>query len=806
MPQGERLYRIALFDGPGDNEPKPVEVSWDDLLSELSSFKVTECREPDPEVARDGACTGHHCPHKKIEAWSPVDYADDCEARADAAVRAITLAVYDLDGPTPESMADLAEGLQGLRYACHGTHASGSYRLCIALDRTVAPGDWPKVWQTIRTHYKIPADPKCANPSRIYFFPSKPHGRGPGEFYIGEGTPLDLGWLLDLYAATPLPTPKAVAAQAPVKLPENLPPISVDIAKIRKELMRVSRPESAALVAKIFGTEALATPGNRDDTINAAASLVVRTTSDVLTADVVVEILKPSISLMDCAPEGLDHWLGIAHGCASRALKRRITKDTRESHLNQSLMRGLRKTALTEKQSAQSESGEKSGQGQEEDPDGETVWTDGLLCTEDEDGNVKIRQCGANANLICTEDENWKNFLAFNEMSKEIDLLGGPLMGVPKATLHVEAANWLARSQYELILKPQEVGPQLLAVARRNPINPLRDYLLECKSKWLASQRVAKIENLFLDFYGARGDTHYLKAIAKRFMISAVARVLMPGCFVKNVVVLEGAQDTGKSSSLQILGGEFFSDTKIDIHSRDGRMAASRFWIIELAELASLKRADNETVKSFLSARKDDIRLPYGPIIESFPRCCIFVCTTNETEYLTDPTGNTRYWPVTVGAIDLMGLQTWRDLLWGEAVVAFEENERWWFEREETDLLEIAEREQRERTRQSPCLDRVITWMLGHQPERRPQVVDIDEVAVKALGLTADRISEKVRMEIGLALTQLKFRKVRRRIDSIPVWRYEIPPYMRDLAQESKPKAAYMQMVSKMASSQLPNK
>lgn len=790
MTDSEPSYRIALFDGPKDNDPKPVEIVWDDLVSELSSFKVTECREPDPERPKDGDCAGHHCEFKKIEAWSPADYADD-SPRADTHVRAITLAVYDLDAPPLEAMVDLAGALEGVRYACHGTHASGSYRLVIPLSEPCAPADWPATWNLIRSHFKIPADPTCANLSRVYFFPSKPFGRGPGEIYVGQGAPLDLSWIRSLYASTPIPTPRAEAAKAPLAKPLPAPEIAttVNLVAIRKDLERVSRPESAEIVRRMLGTEALAAPGSRDETVNRAASILAAAPKVPPPADLAVEILRPSISLMDCAPEGLDHWLDKARYSYTRALNRRAAKDSRDARLASAIGRSLRRAAGADTPKEENE---------ENFSDPEDDWRAGLLTVEDDDGE-HLRQCGANANLILTHDENWKNFLAFNELSKEIDVRGGPLVGVSKSTLHIEAANWLSRSEYQLILKPIDVGQQLLAVARRNSVNPLRDYLLGCKQKWLESPRHPKLENFLTYYYGAKGEPTYLKEIGKKFLISAVARALQPGCFVKTVLVLEGAQDAGKSSSLQILGGEFFSDTKLDIHTRDGRMAASRFWIIELGELASIKRADTETVKTFLSGRRDDIRIPYAPGLESFLRTCVFVATTNESEYLTDTTGNTRYWPATVSNIDLEALKRDRDLIWGEAVAAFEEGERWWFEREETDGLQLAEKAAQERMRESPVLNFIITWFLGMAPERRPEMFSVEDVAVRALSLTPDRITEKVRMDVGAALSQLHFKKVRRRVDTIPVWRYELPEYMRSLPQETKPRATHLQVVQRMA-------
>lgn len=809
MAQGEPVYRVALFDGPRDERPKPVEVVWDELIVELSEFRVTDCKELTDAGPTHQTCIGHQCPHKKIEAWSPADYSDDCEARADAAVRGLTLAVYDLDGPPLEALAEIAEALEGIRYACHATHTAGSYRIVIPLSRAIAPADWPRVWQTIRSHYHMGAsDPACANPSRIYFFPSKPWGRGPGEFYSGEGAPLGVDWLLRLYEAAPATTPKAAAVQAkanPVPLPPPEIGVSVDLTQIRKDLGRLSRPESAEIARKILAVEALALQGERDTTVNAAASILATCANPPPPADLAVEILKPSISLMPLEPEGLDYWLDKARYSYVRALNRRAANDARQDRLRESLGRGLRRAAGAPEPAEGDAVDTPPDDSEDDTPEGEPErWQEALLFTkaEDPEKSDKIRQCGANANLILTHSKQWKKFLAFNEITKDIDVLGGPALHMPKGSLDVEVANWLARSEYQLILKPQEVGPQLLAVARRHPINPLRDYLKACKAKWEVEKKV-RLENFFHEFLGARGDDRYIREISRRWLISCAARALQPGCFVKTVLVLEGPQGAYKSSLLRVLGGEFFSDTKIDINTKDGRMAASRFWIIEMAELAGFRKADVEDLKNFVSNTSDDIRLPYGKVLETFPRCCVLVGTTNSDDYLTDHTGNTRYWPVKVGRVDLEGIRAVRDLLWGEATAAFDDGERWWFEPEETDMLQLAEKAVQERTRQSSRAEPILQWFLSMPPDRRPETSSTNDIASRALLLTPDRVNDGILREVGIAMHQLGFKKVRRRVDTLPVWRYELPDYMRTLAQEAKPKAAHLQMVSRIVSNQV---
>src|SRR5262249_13549502 len=125
-----------------------------------------------------------------------------------------------------------------------------------------------------------------------------------------------------------------------------------------------------------------------------------------------------------------------------------------------------------------------------------------------------------------------------------------------------------------------------------------------------------------------------------------------------------------KSSALRILAGEenFSDQPLLHLETRAQQEAIEGVWIYELSELAGLRRADIETIKGFLSKTADNARPAYGRFRNDQPRRCIFVGTTNDSEYLRDATGNRRFWPVRTGTIALEALRHDRDQLWAEAV------------------------------------------------------------------------------------------------------------------------------------------
>lgn len=153
-------------------------------------------------------------------------------------------------------------------------------------------------------------------------------------------------------------------------------------------------------------------------------------------------------------------------------------------------------------------------------------------------------------------------------------------------------------------------------------------------------------------------------------MIAGVRRVRKPGCKFDEALILESEQGKGKSTALKVLAGgdEHFtdalqmnSDSKVVIEQSRGK------WIIELPELSGMKKAEVESVKANMARTSDRARGAYGRIAEEIARSFVFAGTTNSDKYLSDPTGNRRFWPVKVGTIDLAALKRDRDQLWAEA-------------------------------------------------------------------------------------------------------------------------------------------
>lgn len=227
-------------------------------------------------------------------------------------------------------------------------------------------------------------------------------------------------------------------------------------------------------------------------------------------------------------------------------------------------------------------------------------------------------------------------------------------------------------------------------VARKHRWHPVRQYLE--KLQWDGTPR---LDSWLREALNASGPEAYLMAISRKVLVAAVARIYDPGCKFDYVMVLEGNQGEGKSTTLQILASApWFTDGLGDIHNKDVVDQMTGKWIIELGELASIRKSETETIKAFLSRQIDRVRMSYGRRSEDYPRQSIFVGSTNSSEYFTDETGNRRFWPVRVGVADRDWLKRNREQLWAEAVMRYELGETIYMNQE---LETIAAKEQEKR-------------------------------------------------------------------------------------------------------------
>jgi predicted P-loop ATPase len=225
-----------------------------------------------------------------------------------------------------------------------------------------------------------------------------------------------------------------------------------------------------------------------------------------------------------------------------------------------------------------------------------------------------------------------------------------------------------------------DICDSVAAIAQESAYHPIREHLHS-----IGWDMRPRLDHWLIDFLGAEGPEEYLRAVGSKFLISAVARVMKPGCQADHVLVLEGPQGGGKSSVCRTLAGPaaWFTDAVPDVASKDAAIQLCGRWVVELAELASLRNTQVEPVKAFITRTQDVYRPPYGRRTVTVPRQCVFIATTNEQHYLRDQTGNRRFWPVKCGQIDLAALAQHRDQILAEAYSRYHDGESWHLDQEQ---------------------------------------------------------------------------------------------------------------------------
>lgn len=294
-----------------------------------------------------------------------------------------------------------------------------------------------------------------------------------------------------------------------------------------------------------------------------------------------------------------------------------------------------------------------------------------------------------------------------------------------------------------------------LAVAHKNKVNPPREHFDSLL--WDGTHRL----DTWLTYYlGAESQPpEYLALVGAKWLIGAAKRVYEPGCKFDTVLILEGKQGVGKSTVLQNLatfnGEKYFLDSAGDIRNKDTVMSMQGKIIVELAELASFKKSENEDIKAFITRETDEYRPPYGRVVVQRPRYFVLGASTNEVTdgYLTDDTGNRRYWPVKCGTkIDNESVTADKEQLWAEAVYRYKQGERIWLTNEEADS---AIKQQDSRRVEDPWQEEIERLI---SPEPR---VTVDGL-LKALQVPKQNWSNMAKRRIRNCLTNAHWREVRR--------------------------------------------
>ncbi len=314
-------------------------------------------------------------------------------------------------------------------------------------------------------------------------------------------------------------------------------------------------------------------------------------------------------------------------------------------------------------------------------------WTSQLTLTK----NGKIEDTTDNILCILENDPRLAGCLALNQFNDRACLLKDtpwrkcqdPLNGETWTDSDEACLRNYLESVYGLYNKGK-TADAVDTCLQKHAFHPVRDWLE--KLEW---DEIPRAETLFCDALGAENDI-YTRTVTRKWLTAAVARVYRPGTKFDNMIVLVGDQGIGKSYLGSRLGNGWFSDTFATVNGKEAFEQLKGVWIVEMGELSALKRAEVESVKLFISKQEDFYRAAYGRFAKSNPRQCVFYGTTNDEDFLTDSTGNRRFWPIKCGVDDKHSVfnltEDYISQVWAEAVTWFKGDESLFLDEEITKL------------------------------------------------------------------------------------------------------------------------
>ena len=309
---------------------------------------------------------------------------------------------------------------------------------------------------------------------------------------------------------------------------------------------------------------------------------------------------------------------------------------------------------------------------------------------------------------------------------------------------------WLAIDKRYNVQVPGEyfdIFVQDLAHARE--FHPVRDYL-----DALVWDKIARLDE-WLIAYAKAGDSAYTRAVSGLMLESAVRRIYQPGVKFDEMVVLESEQGTGKSSVLRALcklDAWFSDDLPLNVDSKQIIERTRGKWLIEAAELSGMHKSKVEHLKSMMSRQFDGpVRMAYARLPIEEPRQFILVGTTNAHVYLSDPTGERRFWPVHVKKIDVDAVKRDRDQLWAEAVMRHKRGDSI---RLSPELYEQAALQQERRRTVDP-------WEPVLEEAFSDDYARVLPCEIwKALGISTDRQDARMAKRVAEVMQRLGFRRM----------------------------------------------
>lgn len=390
-------------------------------------------------------------------------------------------------------------------------------------------------------------------------------------------------------------------------------------------------------------------------------------------------------------------------------------------------------------------------------------------------------------------DSELRNLFQFNEFSEEVEYTRSNVVntsakkGTPREDKDISLMRIFLARKYKIDYTDQHLNDIAVETALRASYNPVVEFLTSLP-KW---DGVPRLDTWLTDYAGVV-KTSYTQSVGAKVLIAAVRRAFEPGTKFDHMLVLEGTQGIGKSTLVKTLGGEWYSPLNFKEAPKDAVHNIQGQWIIEVEEMAGLSKRDIESVKSFISASFDRVRLSYARTSKNFQRRIVLIGTLNPDgagQYLQDQSGNRRFWPVKCNKIDIAGLKANLEQLWAEALIRHKAGEKIYLTAE---MEKAAISEQGDRTAENIFLGKIAKLMdekITIAKNSNDSEVQFSTLEIaNFLGIQPREMNHSIETKIGQAMRSLKFMKARITVGNVRYWVYRktVNEYVLDVDELKK--------------------
>ena len=265
---------------------------------------------------------------------------------------------------------------------------------------------------------------------------------------------------------------------------------------------------------------------------------------------------------------------------------------------------------------------------------------------------IKVTNAGSNMSLEITTDEKGKVIetlenlekiilsitpIAYNELTDVIEIKDKQGKIKPLDKRDKELFRMEIEKRFKFKAKVIDLDTAIVSASDKFRYHPIKNQIIA-----VCWDEIPRAETFFIDVLGVE-DNVYNRECTRKWLLASLTRLFNNGVKFDEMIILQGGQGIGKSTTLQRLSLGYYTDITEKI-SDEVTFKVMRTWLVELSELSTMMKTDSDSFKAWISATKDTVRKKYSTDPNDYPRTFTVLGTTNNKEVLKDRTGNRRYW------------------------------------------------------------------------------------------------------------------------------------------------------------------